>query len=78
MWLLWFALAFLLLRYFEVSWFATVSWWWVAAAFGAAFVWFEYIERSLGLEKKKAMDDMEVARKERIKRALERDESRKR
>ena len=78
MWLLWCALAFLLLRFFEVSWFATISWWWVAAAFVAAFVWFEFIEKSLGLEKKKAMDEMEAARKARIKRALEKDTSKMR
>ena len=78
MWLLWFALAFLLLRYFEVGPFAGVSWWWVAAAFAAAFVWFEYVEKVLGLEKKKAMDEQEAARKARIKRALEKDLSRTR
>jgi len=78
MWLLWGALIFLLLRYFEVGPVAQVSWWWVAGAFAAAFVWFEFIERHLGLERKKAMDEMEAARKARIKRALERDEARRR
>jgi small Trp-rich protein len=73
MWLLWCSIAFLLLRFFEVSVFATISWWWVGGAFVASFVWFEYIEKSLGLEKKKAMDEMEVARKARIKRAMEKD-----
>jgi len=72
MWLLWSALALLLLRYFEIGWFATLSWWWVVLSFAGAFVWFEFIERYLGLEKKKAMDEMEEARKARIKRALER------
>ena len=71
MWLVWPALALLLLRYFQVGWFATVSWWWVAAPFVAAFVWFEFIERYLGLEKRKAMDEMDAAKKARIKRALE-------
>jgi len=78
MWLLWGALALLALRFFEVSVFATLGWWWVAAAFAVALIWFEYIEKMLGLERKKAMDEMEAARKARIKRALERDASRSR
>lgn len=78
MWLLWAAVAFLLLRFFEVGPVAAVSWWWVAGAFVAAFVWFEFIERSLGLEKKRAMNEMEAARKARIKRAFDKDNSRAR
>ncbi|HXW65334.1 MAG TPA: TIGR04438 family Trp-rich protein [Burkholderiaceae bacterium] len=73
MWFVWSALALALLRYFEVGVFATVSWWWVFGLLAAAFVWFEFIERFFGLEKKKAMDEMEAARKARIKRALEQD-----
>lgn len=73
MWFVWSALALGLLRYFEVGVFATISWWWVGLLLAAAFVWFEFIERFLGLEKKKAMDEMEAARKARIKRALEQD-----
>ncbi len=71
MWLLWLSIALLLLRYFQVSVFADVSWWWVAGAFAVSFVWFEFIERALGFERKKAMDEMDSARKARIKRALE-------
>ena len=71
MWLVWSAMALLALRYFQVGWFATVSWWWVALPFGLAFIWFEFIERYLGLEKKKAMDEMDAAKAARIKRALE-------
>jgi len=71
MWLVWIGLALLLLRYFEIGSFATMSWWWVTLPFVGAFIWFEFIERSLGLEKKKAMDEMDAAKKARIKRALE-------
>lgn len=78
MWLLWGSVIFLLLRYFEVGPVAHVSWWWVALAFGVAFVWFEFIERHLGLEKKRAMDEMEAARKARIRRGLERDKAKPR
>ena len=73
MWFVWSALALALLRYFEVGVFATVSWWWVIGLLAAAFVWFEVIERLLGLEKKKAMDEMDAAREARIKRAMEQD-----
>jgi small Trp-rich protein len=73
MWLLWVAVALLALRYFEISWFATLSWWWVSALFGLAFLWFEFGERLLGLEGKSAMDEMDVAKKKRIKKSLERE-----
>ena len=75
MWLVWFALVFLLLRWFEIGPVATVSWWWVVLPFALAFVWFEFIEKNLGLEKKKAMDEMEAQKKARIKRAFETDHS---
>jgi small Trp-rich protein len=78
MWLLWLSVAFLALRFFQVSVFASVSWWYVAGAFFLSFIWFEYIEKSLGLERKKAMDEMEAARKARIKRALDRETSKSR
>ena len=78
MWLVWFALVFFILRYFEIDPVGRVSWWWVALPFAAAFVWFEFIEKNLGLEKKKAMDEMEAAKKARIKRALETDHSARR
>jgi len=72
MWLLWSALALLALRYFQIGVFATLSYWWVALPFVLAFIWFEFIEKRLGLDKKKAMDEMDAAKKARIKRALER------
>ena len=78
MWLLWCALAILLLKFFEVGVFATLSWWWVALPFACAFIWFEFIEARLGLEKKKAMDEMDAAKQARIKRAMETDHSKRR
>jgi small Trp-rich protein len=55
------------LRYFEVWRFAELSWWWIVGLMGFAFVWFEYIEKILGLDKKKAENVDEARRKERIK-----------
>ncbi|HYA75734.1 MAG TPA: TIGR04438 family Trp-rich protein [Burkholderiaceae bacterium] len=71
MWLVWSALILAVLRYLEFGIFATVSWWWVIGLLVAAFIWFEFIERYLGLEKKRAMDEMDAAKEKRIKRALE-------
>jgi len=71
MWLVWSALILAVLRYLEFGIFATVSWWWVIGLLVAAFIWFEFVERYLGLEKKRAMDEMDAAKEKRIKRALE-------
>ncbi|MCS7101584.1 MAG: TIGR04438 family Trp-rich protein [Burkholderiaceae bacterium] len=71
MWLLWLGVALLVLKLLGVGPFADMSWWWVALALVAAFVWFEVFEKRLGLDKKKAFDELERAKQERIKRALE-------
>lgn len=60
-----------LLRYLEVGPFADISWWWIIGLVGVAFVWFEYIEKMLGLDKRKANEQLEQARKERVKRAFQ-------
>ncbi|HJV86769.1 MAG TPA: TIGR04438 family Trp-rich protein [Noviherbaspirillum sp.] len=59
-----------ILKYFEVSIVADLSWWWIAALLGVAFVWFEFIERMLGLDKRKAHEQLEKARKERVKKTF--------
>ena len=58
------------LRYFEVGPFAELSWWWIVGLFVAAFIWFEFIERMLGLDKRKEHKQAEKARRERVKRTL--------
>jgi small Trp-rich protein len=73
MWLVWIGVAFLALRWFQIGWFASLSWWWVALPFGLALVWFEVIEPRTGLDRKRAFDEMEKNKQSRIKRALERD-----
>jgi small Trp-rich protein len=57
----------LILRYFEIGPFATMSWWWIVGVMAFAFLWFEFIEKALGLDKRKAHDELEKARKERVK-----------
>jgi small Trp-rich protein len=59
------------LRYFEVWKFADMSWWWVIGAMGFAFIWFEFIEKMLGLDKKKAHDVDEARRKARVAASFE-------
>ncbi|TFW09980.1 TIGR04438 family Trp-rich protein [Oxalobacteraceae bacterium OM1] len=59
-----------ILRYFEVGPFANLSWWWIGGLFAIAFVWFEFIERMLGLDKRKAHESLEKARRERVNKAF--------
>ena len=59
-----------ILRYFEVGPFADLSWWWIGGLFAVAFIWFEFIERMLGLDKRKAHEQLEKARRERVKKAF--------
>ncbi|MDP9108138.1 MAG: TIGR04438 family Trp-rich protein [Pseudomonadota bacterium] len=60
-----------LLRYFEIGPVANLSWWWIAGLFLVAFIWFEFIERMLGLDKRKAHEALEKARLERVKKSFE-------
>jgi small Trp-rich protein len=59
------------LRYFEVWRFAELSWWWIVALMVFSFVWFEFIEKMLGLDKKKEHDVHNKRRKERIKNSFD-------
>jgi small Trp-rich protein len=56
-----------LLKYFEVWKFAAMSWWWVIGLMVLAFVWFEYVEKIFGLDKKKEHHLDEKRRQERLK-----------
>lgn len=54
------------LKLLEVGPLEKLSWWWIAGLFLVAFIWFEFIERMLGLDKRKAHEQLEKARKERV------------
>lgn len=71
MWMLWIAVVALLLWYFDIGFVGQISGWWIAALFGIAFIWFELFERRLGWDKKRAFDELEKAKKERIKKNME-------
>jgi small Trp-rich protein len=59
------------LRYFEIWRFAQMSWWWIAALMAFGFLWFEFIEPMLGLDKRKAHDVDEQRRKDRVKESFD-------
>jgi len=40
------------LRYFEVWRFGALSWWWIGGLMVFAFIWFEWMEPLLGLDKR--------------------------
>ncbi len=55
------------LKYFEIWKFAEMSWWWVIGLMAIAFIWFEYVEKIFGLDKKKTHDLDAKRRADRIK-----------
>ena len=59
-----------ILRYFEVGPFAQLSWWWIAGLLLIAFIWFEFIEHALGLDKRKDHAKAEKVRQERIRKTF--------
>lgn len=59
------------LRYFEVWRFAQLSWWWIVGVMVFAFVWFEFLEPMLGLDKRKAHNVDEQRRKDRVKQSFD-------
>ncbi len=75
MWLLLIGLVLLVSKLLDFGPLAELSWWWVLLPFLAALIWWEVFERRLGLDKKKAFDELEKAKKDRIARALERDKA---
>lgn len=59
------------LKYFEVGFVENLSWWWIIGLFAVAFIWFEFLERIFGLDKRKAHEQMEKNRQERVKKAFD-------
>lgn len=59
------------LRFFEVWRFAELSWWYIVGLMVFAFVWFEFIEKILGLDKKKAHNANEKLRHDRVKKTFD-------
>ena len=59
------------LRLFEVWRFAELSWWSIIALMVFAFVWFEFVEKVLGLDKKKENNVLNSRREARVKEAFD-------
>ena len=76
MWLLLVGIVLLVSKLLDFGPVAELSWWWVWLPFLLALIWWEFFERRLGLDKKKAFDELEKSKQERIARALERGKSR--
>ena len=53
MWFIWIGVAMIALKLLDVGVFSELSWWWIALPFGVGYVWFELVEKRLGLDKKK-------------------------
>jgi small Trp-rich protein len=70
MWFLVVGVLLLLMKWFEFGPIGHWPWWIVLAPFGLALAWFEVIEPYFGLDKKKAHDDIEKVKEERIKKAV--------
>ncbi len=59
------------LRLFEVWRFADLSWWSIIGLMVFAFIWFEFIEKVLGLDKKKEHKVLNSRREARVKQAFD-------
>lgn len=70
MWFLIVGVLVLLLKLAEVDPVTTLSWWWVAAPFVAAVLWWEFADRS-GYTKRKAMDRMDERKEARRQKSLD-------
>jgi small Trp-rich protein len=62
-----------LLKYLEVGFLNALSWWWIIGLAGFAFIYFEFLERMLGLDKRKDHAHFEKMKKERLKRSFDKD-----
>jgi small Trp-rich protein len=62
-------------KWMEVEFLADISWWWVLSPLLLAILWFEVLERMLGMDKRSELKDSDVekARRERINKQLGRD-----
>lgn len=59
--------ALIALKYFEVRFVANLSWWWIVGLGVAAFIWFEFLERMFGFDKRRAFEQLDKAREDRVK-----------
>lgn len=58
-------------KYFAIGPFGNMSWWWIVGLLVVAFIWFEFLERMFGLDKRRAHEQIEKTRQERVKKTFE-------
>ncbi|HEU4622113.1 MAG TPA: TIGR04438 family Trp-rich protein [Burkholderiaceae bacterium] len=65
---------FAVLKWNGTEWLANISWWWILGPLIAVVVWFEVLERLFGFDVKRKVADAEFerAKRERIRKQLER------
>lgn len=66
MYLVWIGVVLLLAKWLELGPLADISWWWILSPLALAFVWFEVLEPLLGMDKRKANQDADRVRRERV------------
>jgi len=69
MWLIWIGVVLAVLHFAHIGPFADLDYWW-ALPFVLALIWFEVIERTFGLDRKKAFDEMDKTKRKRIEQSL--------
>ncbi len=51
----------------QLPWFAELSWWWTLSPLAIAFVWFEFLEKPLGFDRRHVEHlEIEKRRRERV------------
>jgi small Trp-rich protein len=67
MYLVWLATALSVAKWLEVGPVTNLSWWWILAMLGCAFVWFEGLERMFGRDRRQVeAADYEKRAQERV------------
>lgn len=70
MWFLAVGVVLLLMKWFELGPVGQWSWWIVLLPFGLALIWFEVVEPYFGLDRKKAHNELDKIKEDRIKKTL--------
>ncbi len=65
--LVWTGVILVVLKFLDVGPLIEVSWWWILAPLAVAFVWFEWIEKLVGMDRRNVEHiEWEKRRKERV------------
>ena len=70
MYLVWIGAVLVALKWLDVRFIADLSWWWILAPLAVAFVYFEVLEPMFGWDKKKANEENDRFRANRLKKQL--------